>query len=253
LEDLRDDHFMDTKSAARTLDTFEAFANAKRPLTLTELAKELDSPISSCFQLVKTLERRGYMFSLGPRKGMYPTKRMLHSLEAISRHDPLKLIFQDALTELQSRSQETAVLGQQVDERVAILDAQESPQRVRYSPEIGEFHEFHSTAIGKAILGAMTKKERGKILSKIQLERFTDKTVIDRDALEEELERSRVRGWYVTKGENIPDLCAVAVPVRINGQVFAIALGGPFHRFITEVHSHAMALMEVVSRLEVLD
>ena len=147
---------MDTKSAARTIDIFEAFAAARRPLTLTELAKELESPISSCFQLVKTLERRGYIFSLGPRKGMYPTKRMLHAFEAISRHDPLKLIFQNVLSELQRITQETAVLGQQVEERVIIVDAQESAQHVRYSPQIGEFHELHTTAVGKAILCSMT-------------------------------------------------------------------------------------------------
>jgi len=244
---------MDTKSAARTIDIFEAFAAAKRPLTLTELAKELDSPISSCFQLVKTLERRGYVFSLGPRKGMYPTKRMLHAFESISRHDPLKLIFQSVLSELQSITQETAVLGQQVDERVIILDAQESPQRVRYSPQIGEFHELYSTAIGKAILGSMTKKDRDRLLGKARLERLTDTTLIDRDALEEELTRSKSRGWYVARGENIPDLCAVAVPVHVNGQVFAVGLGGPFQRFITEIDRHAKVLMAAVSRLEGLD
>lgn len=244
---------MDTKSAGRTIDVFEAFAAAKRPLTLTELAKELDSPISSCFQLVKTLERRGYVFSLGPRKGMYPTKRMLHAFEAISRHDPLKLIFQNALTTLQSRTGETAVLGQQVDERVIILDAQESSQRVRYTPQIGEFHEFHSTAIGKAILGAMTRKERDKVFAKASMERFTETTLADREELEQDLERSKKRGWYMARGENIPDLCAVAVPVKVNSQIFALGLGGPFHRFITEIDRHAQALIEVAAELEVLE
>lgn len=244
---------MNTKSAARTLDLFEAFANARRPLTLTELAKLLNSPISSCFQLVKTLERRGYVFSMGPRRGIYPTKRMLHVFDAISVHDPLKLIFAHALSELRSTTQETAVLGQQVDNRVIILDLQESPQRVRYTPQIGEFHELHSTAIGKAILGSLTKKERDAVLKKIGLDRFTDNTIIDRGELELELDRSRKRGWYVARGENIPDLCAVAAPVQINGQVFALGLGGPFHRFITEIDRHGAALVEVAGRLEKLD
>ena len=240
---------MDTKSAGRTLDIFEAFAKAKRPLTVTELAAEVDSPISSCFQLVKTLERRGYLFSLGQRKGVYPTTRMLHSFKAINRHDPLKLIFQNALSDLQSATGETAVLGQPVDDRVIILDAQDADHSVRYSPQIGEFHELHSTAIGKAILGVMDKKERDKILQKLELTQFTENTLIDREALEADLDRSRNRGWFVARGEKDPDLCAVAVPVPLNGQVFAIAIGGPFQRVITEVDRHAEALMKIASTL----
>jgi len=241
---------MDTKSAARTLDLFEAFANARRPMTLTELARQLDSPMSSCFQLIKTLERRGYVFSLGARRGTYPTKRMLYAFEKIAQHDPLKMIFQDMLIELQARTLETAILAQQVDQRMLILDAQESSQKVRYTPDIGEFHDLHSTAAGKAILGAMDPEERHQFIETLALEKLTDITVIDREALETELERSAARGWYVTRGENIPDLCAVAVPVRVKGQVFAVGLGGPFHRFITEIDRHAETLMEVVSQLD---
>ena len=184
---------------------------------------------------------------------MYPTKRMLHAFEAISRHDPLKLIFQNVLSELQRITQETAVLGQQVEERVIIVDAQESAQHVRYSPQIGEFHELHTTAVGKAILGSMTLKERDKRLGKSALKRLTDNTLVDRDALEQDLARSKSRGWYIARGENIPDLCAVAVPVHINGQVFAIGLGGPFQRFITEIDRHADTLVSAVSRLKTLD
>lgn len=241
---------MDTKSAARTLDLFEAFANARRPMTLTELAKQVDSPMSSCFQLVKTLERRGYLFSLSTRRGVYPTRRMLLAAERIAEHDPLKLIFQDTLVDLQSRTGETAILAQQVDKRILVLDAQESSHKVRYSPDIGEFHELHSTAAGKAILGAMPAEERHAFIDTLVLEKLTDITLSDRKALEEELERSATRGWYVTRGENIPDLCAVAVPVHVKGQVFAVGLGGPFHRFITEVDRHAETLIDVVSRLQ---
>ena len=243
---------MDTKSAARTLDIFEAFSLSKRPMTLTELAKQLDSPVSSCFQLVKTMERRGFIFSLGSRRGLYPTKRMLHMMEQISHHDPLKLIFQSALSTLQDTTRETAVLAQQVEDKVIILDAQESLEMVRYSPQIGTFHELHSTAVGKALLGAMEPADRAKLLDSLILERFTE-TTLNREKLEEELERSADRGWHVTRGENNPDLCAVAAPVSINGQVFALGLGGPFHRFITEIDRHAQALTSIIGELETLD
>ena len=65
------------KTAARTLDVFEVFAAARGPLTLTELAARLGSPLSSCHALVRTLQSRGYVYILDERKRVYPTKRLL--------------------------------------------------------------------------------------------------------------------------------------------------------------------------------
>ena len=50
---------MDVKTAGRTVDLFEVFAEAKSPLTLSELARALDAPQSSCFNLLRPLEARG--------------------------------------------------------------------------------------------------------------------------------------------------------------------------------------------------
>ena len=55
------------KTADRTLDVFEAFAEAKRPLSLSEIARMIDSPVSSCHGL-RTLQKSGYMYALDVRR-----------------------------------------------------------------------------------------------------------------------------------------------------------------------------------------
>ena len=77
------------KTAARTLDLLEAFAKARGPLSLTEIAQRINTPISSCHSLVRTLQARGYVYVLDNRKRVYPTKRLLAVANAIARHDPL--------------------------------------------------------------------------------------------------------------------------------------------------------------------
>src|SRR3546814_14314189 len=77
------------KTAARTLDLFEAFATAQKPLNLSELANVLHIPVSSCFALVRTLENRGYVYMLAAKKGIYPTKRILDVASKISANDPV--------------------------------------------------------------------------------------------------------------------------------------------------------------------
>ncbi len=66
----------DVKAAVRTLELFEAFAEAKRPIPLLQLATRLGLPKSSCFALVGTLAARGYLYEIAPRAGYYPTRRL---------------------------------------------------------------------------------------------------------------------------------------------------------------------------------
>ena len=65
-----------SKIVYRTLDVFEVFAQQKRPLSLTELVRQLDIPVSSCHDVVRALEERGYLYEVRPRGGYYPTSRL---------------------------------------------------------------------------------------------------------------------------------------------------------------------------------
>ena len=46
-------------------------------------------------------------------------------------------------------------------------------------------------------------------------------TITSRRALAADLAAGRVRGWYVTRDENVADVMAVATPVAINEETFA--------------------------------
>ena len=77
------------KTALRTLDVFEAFRTAKTPLSLTELARVIGSPVSSCSALIQTLKGEGYLYHPGNGRKLYPTRRLLEQAQEIARHDPL--------------------------------------------------------------------------------------------------------------------------------------------------------------------
>jgi DNA-binding IclR family transcriptional regulator len=73
------------RTVDRTLEIFEAFAEAKRPLSLSELARMIDMPVSSCHGLLRTLQKSGYMFALEVRRRYYPTRRLLRSVRRLPR------------------------------------------------------------------------------------------------------------------------------------------------------------------------
>src|SRR3546814_18210731 len=79
--------FMDVKTAGRTVDLFELFAKSKAPLTLSAIARGLSAPQSSCFNLVRALEARGFLYSIGGNKRLYPTRKLFDIAQAIAESE----------------------------------------------------------------------------------------------------------------------------------------------------------------------
>ena len=65
-----------------------------------------------------------------------------------------------------------------------------------------------------------------------------------------DLEQGRARGWYLTNGETVADLMAVAVPVELNGETYSVALAGPMQRMEGALKRHAKLLLELRTTLE---
>src|SRR5437868_1239933 len=116
------------KSAERTLDLFEAFAAAKKSLSLSELARLMAIPVSTCFGLVRTLESRGYVYAIKPRSGFYPTKRLLDMARVIADNDPLLERVEPILSELRDKTGETVTFAKRQGHKIIYLDVFESPQ-----------------------------------------------------------------------------------------------------------------------------
>src|SRR3546814_3897181 len=97
---------MDVKTAGRVIDLFEVFASLKRPATLSELSRKMEIPVSSCFNLLKTIENRGYLYAVKPRGGVYPTKRILELARVIAANDPIASRVSPVLQALRAESGE---------------------------------------------------------------------------------------------------------------------------------------------------
>jgi len=240
------------KTATRTVAVFEAFAECRRPLTLTELAHALRVPISSCFGLVRALENRGYLHSTNAQKALYPTRRMLQTAQIISAHEPVVARLTPQLARLRDKTRETVILGQMhaSGSKVIYLDILEGPQTVRYTAGIGDLKPLHSSAIGKALLATLPAARLDALLKKLQLTRVTAQTLTTIDALKADLEAGRTRGYQMTRGENVADVAAIALAVTVSGRTFGVAVAGPIHRMDAEIAHYAEALRATCRALE---
>jgi IclR family transcriptional regulator, acetate operon repressor len=234
---------------ARTLDIFEIFGAAQQPLSLSEIARTIKVPVSSCHLLLRTLLDCGYLYSLGRRKLYYPTRRLYDVARSIAAHDALIEGLRPALTNLRDRSGETVILGKRQGDAVLYLEVLESAKTVRYTARAGEYKPLHSSAIGKALLAALAPEELDDWLDSHALERVTPNTLATPAQLKANLQQGRKRGYYVTRGENVIDVMAVAAGLALDNEALGIAIAGPLHRMESALARHAELLRGAVARI----
>jgi DNA-binding IclR family transcriptional regulator len=238
------------KTADRTLEIFEAFAEAKKPLSLSEIARMIDSPISSCHGLLRALQKSGYIYDV--RRRYYPTRRLFEVGTAIASHDPIVERIIPIIEQLQAQTDETILLGQQQDMQVVYLHVLESAQMIRYAAPVGAVKPLPSTAIGKAFLGEMTDDELATYLAEFDHVQVTPATITNQEQLLADIQRSRKRGYFVTRGENIPDVMAIARTCEIDGEMLAIAVAGPMHRLEPKIGAVGEALTNATAAVAAL-
>ncbi|MBY4896957.1 IclR family transcriptional regulator [Cupriavidus sp. AU9028] len=219
------------KTALRVIEIMEIYAREGRSLTLTELARLLGAPMSSCLGLIRTLASLGYLYESGRRQGYYPTGRLLAIAERIAANDPLLERVQPVLESLRDETGETVIFGKLRDDgRVLYLAVFESRNPVRYTASAGEHRQAHTNSIGRALLAALPDSERDAVLANASFTPLTARTLPDRAALQEELAHSRQRGWARNFGESLADLGAIAMPVMLGGAMYGISVAGPLYR-----------------------
>ena len=223
------------------MELFEAFAKAQTPLSLSEIARALGAPASSCFNLIRALEARGYLYLVESRL-LYPTHRLFEVARTIAAREPWIDLLEPVLTDLRDETRETVILGTRQGNRVIYLEVLEGPQTIRYTARAGDLKPLHSSSIGKALLGMLQPADLAELLKHLPLKQVTKATITNQHKLIADLERSHRRGFFMTAGENVVDVTAVAAGLRLNSQLYGIAIAGPMSRMRENLGKHISAL-----------
>ncbi len=216
---------------AKALEVLEELAH-DGPLSLAELAQQVEQPKSSVFRYLVTLEERGYVrrnaateqYSLGIKLielGNLVTGQFNIHEEAIGY-----------MRQLLDKFRETVNLAILEDGKVVYLDILEGTQSVRMAARPGQRDFAHSTAIGKSHLSYLPQDQLIAILRRHGLPTMTEATITTIEDLQIELQRVRERGYAIDNMENEPGVRCVGAPI-FNHQsqvIAAISVSGPASR-----------------------
>ncbi len=197
----------------RLLLILEEIARGGVPVTPTDVNDQIGLPKPTIHRLFSTLEAEGFL------------QRELDG-RSYSAGQRLRKLSVNVLSSLRIRTARLAVLNGlardigetcnvAVPERDAMvyLDRVETKWPLRIQLPIGTHVPFYCTASGKMYLSTLKKSHFQRYLGAAKLSARTNKTIIDRDRLQDEIELTRTRGYSQDNEEFMEGMIALAVPI----------------------------------------
>jgi DNA-binding IclR family transcriptional regulator len=215
----------------RAFAVLDLLACSQGALGLAEIAASLGLHKSTTHRFLMVLERHRMVertqagkFRLGLRLCELGSR----AIEQFDLRDRAQLHLRTLVAEVE----ETAHLCIREKTRMVYIDKQEPERSIRMISRVGASSPIHCTAVGKAMLAAMSRSRVEALLSDLRLERFTRRTMTSRNALLKELDRTSRRGYAVDDEEREEGVrCAGVAILDGHGEaVAAVSISGPSFR-----------------------
>lgn len=207
------------KSAVRTVEVLEILAaRGNEPVTVRELCDALEAPRSSTYALLRTLTDLGWVRSDSTRSLYSIGIRALLAGTTYLDTDPLLRVVQPHVEQVSRRLDETVHYGRLDHTDMVYLATHQSMSYPRSQNRVGRRLPAYSTSLGKAVLAQFDETELDKHLP-AQLRALTPTTLTSIEALREDLEATRHRGYSIDNEENTPGLRCFGVPLPIRPDV----------------------------------
>jgi DNA-binding IclR family transcriptional regulator len=240
-----------SKIVYRTLDVFEAFAEQKKPLSLTELVKLLDIPMSSCHDVVHALEERGYLYEVRPRGGFYPTAKLYDRAKRILDNDPVTERAEPILQGLSSELSASVSLGKAKDMQLTYLVVCNPPDPLRFSVEVGaNARNLYATSAGKALLANFPPAAQKAYLATLALTPLTPLTITSKSVLLKELKESEGRGWFINREESVEDALTISTRFVWSDSIYVITAAGTLRRMQRQLDQAVHLLLAAARELQ---
>lgn len=220
----------------RTLLILEILGKQAGPMTPAQIGRAIGLPKQTVHRLCRTLIDEGFLTEDERRIGLRPARRARELgaglLHASSSYIARRAVLENLATEVG----ETVNFVVPEDRGMAYHDRVETNWAFRIQLPIGSHVPFHCTASGKAYLASLPRAERRRMVQVMALEKLTDNTITDPDALLSELALIAKQGFAMDNEEFMEGMLAIAAPVRdLSGRYIAsIAFHGPSLRITPE-------------------
>ncbi|WP_245501278.1 IclR family transcriptional regulator [Lichenibacterium minor] len=197
----------------RVVDIFEELLRSREPIRIGELARRLEAPRSTLYNLVNRLVAADLLEVMDDDGSVFFGRAMQLYGTAYAETNPLQRHARPLLETLAAGSDATAQLCALRHDKYVVLDSRSGPSLFRITTDIGVPVPLPWTASGRLLLGHSSPEQ---ISALIPADDYTlpDGRVIDPQDFLTDVAKSRDDGYCVTLGLSDRFTCCLAAPVR---------------------------------------
>lgn len=233
------------KSARRSLQILEVFAECRRPLKLTEIAHELNMPPSSTSALLKSLVKLGYL-SLNPEtRAFFPTQ-MVAFLGSWLADDDHHGALSALLAELSRLTRETVILGVEAGRYVQYVNVVQGSHPIRYHTKPGTRRALPAANLGIALLSRKEDGQIGLIVRALNAQMHPDEKQFVPAEVMKNVRLYRSQGYVYRPSILVPGAGVIGTLLPIQ-PVMAVGIGGVAERLSEREHEIVGILRRVIA------
>jgi DNA-binding IclR family transcriptional regulator len=229
------------KSVRRVFRIMDLVSQRGENLTAKELARELNTNLSSCYYLLNILADEGYIQKIAG--GGYRIGPAIPLLNEGSRRY-FDSTIEPIVTELARRAQRHAYAAVLSDGEVVITQAKAPEKRPLVGVVEGFHGASHALALGKVLLAGAGSEYVEEYIDAHGLEAFTPRTIVRPNQLHAHLNKVLMVGVATDFEEFAQNLCCYAAPVKSRGGKVEGAIG--LSTTTSRVRSEGQQLIELV-------
>lgn len=235
------------KSLVKAIEVLECFSVEHPELGVTEIANMTGFHKSTVHNILSTFCDMGYTKFNTDNSRYYLGLKLLHFSYIINTHLGLRHMFIPYMQKIADIVEETTYLGIAVESDVLYIESS-APRKGAARNILGERAPLYCTGIGKAMLAFLPDAE-----SRVtNMQKFTDFTITDKEALFKELAEIRQRGWALDNMEHEFGVKCIAVPILDQSKkiVAALSVSAPSLRMtderIDEILQNMLAILKPI-------
>jgi sugar lactone lactonase YvrE/DNA-binding IclR family transcriptional regulator len=240
------------QALTRGLALLDIVADSKRPLRFSEIADAAGLAKGTVHRMLAALVEARFL-QLDSRTQTYRLGvRLFEMANRVWNEFDLRGAAEPELERLRDVTGEAVRLAVLQGAEILYIDQREAMQAIRLANGVGGRAAAYATSAGKAILAHLDPAMRHRLLSTLELKRFTPNTITDAAELERELDLTVARGYAISAEEQTPGLHSVAAAIldHRSRPLGAICVLGPSFRLnVDKLHALGREVMEAARRV----
>lgn len=218
-----------SRSIWRCFHTMELLKREERPLSASEIAKELDAPLSSTVELLKGMSDVGYLTYDAIKRTYFPSLKFGELGAWVLRSRVGESVVEEAVKRVFEKTGETVCVSCVNDLEMELVKIVQGRHSLTLSLEPGTRLSAFDTAVGRAMLSTLDDTVLTSFYSRSHRRLGAPEMALDE--VKEQARKDASLGYVEAYNSMLDGVGAIAVPFFTNLDFnLVLSVGGPVDR-----------------------